>query len=108
MSRVQTIDIVDASTNGLLDSRTVSSFSGGKYLVWNVKGHVKINFTKVAGLNAVISGVFFGGPISSPSPNATPPHTDTDTDTDTDTEHRHLLSLRSLRPIRALQRSSTP
>jgi hypothetical protein len=72
-SRTETIDIVDAGTNALLDSRTVSSFAGGKYAVWNIKGHVKFNVTKSSGsTNAVISGLFFGGPTSNPTPTATP------------------------------------
>ena len=54
--RVQTIEVLDGATGGLFDSRTVSSFSGGKYLVWNLKGHVKIRVTKTAGDNAVVSG----------------------------------------------------
>ena len=60
--RVQTIEVLDGATGGLLDSRTVSSFSGGKYLVWNLKGHVKIRVTKTAGDNVVISGMFFDLP----------------------------------------------
>jgi hypothetical protein len=59
--RAERIDILDAN-NALLDTRTVSSFVGGKYLVWNLSGHVII---KVVNVNpssyAVVSGLFFGG-----------------------------------------------
>ena len=59
--RSETIQIVNAQTNAVLDTRTVSNFSGGIYLIWSLSGHVKINVTLVSGANAVISGVFFGG-----------------------------------------------
>src|SRR5262249_39616023 len=56
------IDVIDAASGTVLDSRTVSSFSGGQYLVWNVSGHVQFQVTNlVNGSNAVISGLFFGG-----------------------------------------------
>jgi uncharacterized protein (DUF2141 family) len=58
--RSQTVQVVDANSNAVLDSRTVSSFSGGQYLVWKLSGHVLIQVTNnVAGSNAVISGLFF-------------------------------------------------
>jgi hypothetical protein len=59
--RAETIQIVDATTNAVLDTRNVSSFTGGIYLEWNVSGHVIINVTLTSGGNAVLSGVFFGG-----------------------------------------------
>jgi len=59
--RAETIQIVDPSTNSVLDTRSVSGFSGGIYLIWSVSGHVRINVTMTAGPNAVISGAFFGG-----------------------------------------------
>src|SRR5260370_30364441 len=58
-ARRETIQVVDANTNAVLDTRTLSSFSNGVYLVWNVSGHVKINVIWTGGFNAVVSGVFF-------------------------------------------------
>jgi len=58
--RSETVQVVDANTNTVLDSRTVSSFSNGMYLVWNITGHVRINATMNSGANAVLSGIFFG------------------------------------------------
>jgi hypothetical protein len=55
------VEVRDAATDALLDSRSVTSFTGGKYLVWNVCGHVKIKVTKTGSSNAVVSGLFFGG-----------------------------------------------
>jgi hypothetical protein len=57
--RAETINILDASNNNVLDSRPASSFQGGEYLVWNVKGHVIIQVNGTAGPNGVVSGVFF-------------------------------------------------
>jgi len=58
--RAQTVQVLDAGSGAVLDSRTVSSFSGGQYLVWNLTGHVVIQVTNnVAGSNAVVNGLFF-------------------------------------------------
>ncbi len=62
--RTETIQVLDANTNALLDTRSLSSFSNGVYLVWNLSGHVKINVIWTGGGNAVVSGVFFGGASS--------------------------------------------
>jgi len=57
--RSETITIVDPSNNAVLDTETVSSFSQGTYLIWNISGHVEIIVTMKNGVNAVISGAFF-------------------------------------------------
>lgn len=59
-TRVVQVDVVNASTNALLDSRTMSTFNGGKYLVWNLRGNVKFNIILVSGVNCVVSGLYFG------------------------------------------------
>jgi len=59
--RAETIQIVDAASNHQLDIQTLSNFTNGVYLVWNISGNVKINVTVTSGPNAVVSGVFFGG-----------------------------------------------
>jgi hypothetical protein len=57
--RTERVDIVDAN-NTVLDSRSVSGFANGEYLVWNVSGHVTIRITNTnANSNAVVSGIFF-------------------------------------------------
>ena len=61
VSRGQRIDVLDAATGALLDARTVSNFQGGQYLVWMVRGNVRLRMTRLTGANAVVSGVFFGG-----------------------------------------------
>lgn len=66
--RVQRIQAVNAITGATLDSRTLGQpngdtnandqFNGGKYLVWQVRGHVRITVTNLNS-NAVLSGIFF-------------------------------------------------
>jgi hypothetical protein len=67
LERSEVIQVQDAATEAVLDTRTLSSFSNGVYLIWNLTGHVRIIVTSAAGPNAVVSGVFFGGssPVTS-------------------------------------------
>ena len=62
-TRIQRVDVLDGATNALLDSRTISSFNGGQYLVWNIRGWVKLLVNKVGAKTAVVSGIYFGGPL---------------------------------------------
>jgi hypothetical protein len=57
--RGQTVEVRDVATNSLLDSRVVTSFNAGRYLVWDISGAVRINVIRTAGSNAVVSGLFF-------------------------------------------------
>ncbi len=57
-ARSERIDVIDPSTGTVLDSRTLSSFHNGAYLSWNLSGHVQIRVTRLAGANAVVSGLF--------------------------------------------------
>ncbi|MEO8592798.1 MAG: Ig-like domain-containing protein [Candidatus Solibacter sp.] len=59
-NRVETMVIRDAATQQVLDTRIVSGFRYGTYVVWNIKGHVTVQVTNSSGPNAVISGVFLG------------------------------------------------
>ncbi len=72
-SRTQRIDVVNPSTGTVLDSRTVSAFNRGMYLVWNVTGKVQFKVTRTAGPNAVLSGVFFGAGSGAAPTDTTPP-----------------------------------
>ena len=56
--RSEQVQISNAATGAVLDTETVSSFSSGAYLQWEVSGHVLITFTNLAGKNAVLSGLF--------------------------------------------------
>jgi hypothetical protein len=65
---VERVDAVDATSGVSLDSRLLGQpsgdpsasdqFNGGKYVVWNVRGHVRFTITNLNS-NAVLSGVFF-------------------------------------------------
>ncbi|MGH9772798.1 MAG: hypothetical protein ACRD4Q_14055 [Candidatus Acidiferrales bacterium] len=57
--RAETIQVYDANSGTLLDTRNISNFVGGTYIVWTISGHVTINVTVNSGANAVISGAFF-------------------------------------------------
>jgi len=57
-TRKQKIQVMDVATSNVLDDREVSTFTGGQYVVWNLSGHVVIKITRVAGANAVVSGLF--------------------------------------------------
>jgi hypothetical protein len=69
-SRAQRIEVVDVATGAVLDSRSVSTFHDGTYLVWEVSGNVRFRVVQTGSLNAVISGVFFGS-APPPQPGAT-------------------------------------
>ena len=58
--RSERVDVLDASSNAVLDTRTISAFQGGQYLLWNLAGHVTFQITLTGGPNAVLSGLFFG------------------------------------------------
>jgi Beta-propeller repeat len=58
-ARTERVTLTDTLTGAVLDTRTVSAFSDGQYLVWNLSGHVAIQITRTAGPNAVVSGLFF-------------------------------------------------
>jgi hypothetical protein len=60
-ARAEKIQVLDYATGVVLDTRSISSFVGGVYLVWNIKGHVTVTVSLTGGANAVVSGIFFGG-----------------------------------------------
>ena len=70
-SRVEQVQVSDATTGAVLDTQSVSSFHSGVYLDYAVSGHVSISFTTQAGANAVLSGLFFGGATSTTVPQIT-------------------------------------
>lgn len=63
--RTQTIEMRDAATDALLDTRNIASFVPGMWAVWNIGGSVKIVVRNTnPSSNAVISGLFFGTPTN--------------------------------------------
>ena len=65
--RREQIQITNESTGAVLNTQTVSSFTGGVYLTWAISGDVVFTFTRLAGPNAVVSGIFFDPPSSPPA-----------------------------------------
>jgi hypothetical protein len=45
--RTETITIVDPSTHAVLNTQTISNFSLGTYLKYNIQGHVQVQVTLV-------------------------------------------------------------
>jgi hypothetical protein len=70
--RSERVDVLNAATGAILDSRTLSSFHNGTYLTWYLSGHVQLRFIKLAGANAVLSGLFFDGSSASTNGLAAP------------------------------------
>src|SRR5207237_2551289 len=68
--RTGRIDVLDAANDAVLDTRDLSAYSSGKYFVWQMRGHVKIRLTNLAGWNQVISGLFFDPPNGNQPPVA--------------------------------------
>src|SRR5262249_1295484 len=60
--RTERIDAADTGSGTVLNTQSATSFNNGEYFVWNISGHVTLNFTRTAGANSVLSGLFFGGP----------------------------------------------
>lgn len=58
LGRVQTVQITNAATGAVLNTQTVSNFQGGKYLVYDLSGDVRITFTNNGPADAVLSGIF--------------------------------------------------
>jgi hypothetical protein len=80
-TRSETIDILDTTysqvtgttVGSAIDSRTVSDFSQGKWLIWDgLPSSYTITITSANGSNAVLSGIFFGPPGA---PSVGPPPT---------------------------------
>ena len=73
LGRQQTVQIIDAASGQVLDTRNISNFSKGLYLTWDLKGDIRVKVSRVAGANAVVSGIFFDeGSSSAPTPTPTP------------------------------------
>jgi subtilisin family serine protease len=80
-TRAQRFDVLDGFGGQVLVSQTINGFHDGKYVVFRLTGSVRVKVTKTGGNNAVVSGIFFGGPagtnqpptvtLTSPANNAT-------------------------------------
>jgi hypothetical protein len=57
--RSEHFDVINPSNNAVLSAVDVSAFSQGKYLVWDLKGNVRIRASRTAGSNVIVEGLFF-------------------------------------------------
>ena len=53
------VEVLDAATEAVLDSRQPMDYNGGKWLSWNVRGNVKIRLKYGLGYKPNLSGLFF-------------------------------------------------
>lgn len=59
--RNERIEVLNASTGTVLDTRDAAAFTGGRYLSWMLRGHVQLRVTNLnPNPNAVVNGLFFG------------------------------------------------
>lgn len=59
-NRSEQIDVIDYNKGTVLATQTVSDFAGvGKYVIFDVSGHVQVRFTTLSGPNAVLEGICF-------------------------------------------------
>ena len=58
--RSEQIQVLNGSSGAVSNTQTISNFSGGEYLTWNVSGHVQFQVTRLVANNAVVSGLFIG------------------------------------------------
>lgn len=80
IGRAETLEILDAG-NRVLDSRSITSFGGGTWVLWSLSGHVQLRVTRTGGSNAAISGIFFGAPGTPVANTGTAQFVRTDTTT---------------------------
>jgi hypothetical protein len=57
--REQRLEILDQTTGNRIEAATISDFENGVWVSYNLKGRVTAKLTRLAGPNAVLSGVFF-------------------------------------------------
>ncbi|HEV8194278.1 MAG TPA: hypothetical protein VGP82_22740 [Ktedonobacterales bacterium] len=58
--RAETITAFDPATRAIVDTRGISAFANGVYLIWHVHGHVVFQITNAPGsVNAVVNALFF-------------------------------------------------
>jgi hypothetical protein len=58
-ARGQQLDVVDASTGAVLFTRSDAHFAKGRYVLLRLSGRVILRFSKSAGANGTLSGMFF-------------------------------------------------
>ena len=57
-NRSESVQAFDANGNALTSAVSVSNFTGGQYVLFNVTGNVTFQFAHIAGGSAVLAGLF--------------------------------------------------
>jgi subtilisin family serine protease len=65
--RVETIGVYDGTTGALLSAQTISNFTKGEYLTYDLRGNVTLTVINDSGPSAVYSGIFFDTPPTTPT-----------------------------------------
>ncbi len=69
--RSEDIQVLDAATGAVLDTQDLNTYVNGKYLVWNVQGHIIFRVSVTSPwTNPALSGIFFD-PITTARRNGT-------------------------------------
>jgi subtilisin family serine protease len=71
--RTESVQVIDPATGASISgqySQTVSNFSGGEYLTYQLSGNVELQITKVAGPNAILNAVFLDPVPATAAPGA--------------------------------------
>jgi len=73
-NRNLTVDIVNTDTGTLIDSRSITNFNGGRYLIWQLRGNFTIRIKNNGGASpdAVLSGFFVDPLPDSSIPSSDP------------------------------------
>jgi hypothetical protein len=58
LGRQQKVEMLDAASGAVLTTTTLTNFSNGAHLVWDIKGKVRLRITPLTG-NSVVSAFFF-------------------------------------------------
>jgi len=71
--RSEDIQVLDAETKQVLDTQDFNTYVNGKYLVWNIQGHVIFRvITTSRWTNPALSGIFFDPTPAAPAPKRAP------------------------------------
>jgi hypothetical protein len=62
--RQQKVEVLDQASGQVLHTQSLSAFSGGVWLDYNIRGRVLVRFTRITSHNAVLSGIFFDPPAN--------------------------------------------
>jgi subtilisin family serine protease len=67
LGRAERFDVINATTGQLLATHSISGFRDGVYVIFRISGNVLVRVTStstVPNTPAVVSGIFFGGPVN--------------------------------------------